>query len=67
MKAKIKLFFQIHVGNWPKRKNGKSSGFGNYFLLFKIASRKPCWVSVTRRKGVACYIENKISHNIKPN
>ena len=34
----MKPFFQIHVGN--------SCRFGYYFWLFKIATRKHCWVSV---------------------
>ena len=43
----IKAKMSVVISNlWPTRRNGKTSGFGNHFWLFKIASRKPCWVSV---------------------
>ena len=50
IEAKIKSFFQIHVGNPSQslipRRNGKTSGFGYFFWVFKIASREPSWVSM---------------------
>ena len=43
-KGKDNFFFSNSCR--PTRRNGKTSGFGNYFWLFKIASRRPSWVSV---------------------